>query len=206
MKLLLIFFLSLNGFVFGQTKLIAFKSHAGNMLSFTADGIDNIGLPSLSIDTLKLLNDSTIIEIRSRGRGWDKQTDTVVNHPVCKIPHLTVDTLKGMYYRRDIEFVGFDTILTKKEIRRQKKWKKSQERLKRKRTKLLKKYKAVDDKIIEMSGTLLLGDDNNDDNSLGNTTVGDGDILKAFGFGLTAVMLVFVLILYILNRSKVVAK
>jgi hypothetical protein len=205
MKLLFTILFSLSIVSFGQTKLIAFKSHSGNSAYFSSDGIDNIGLPSLSIDTIRLLNDSTIIEIRSRGNGWDKAIDTVVNHPVCRVPHLTVDTLRGMYYRKDIEFIGFDTVLTKKEIKRQKKWSKSQEKLKKKRAKLLEEYKEVDKRIVKTSEVFLLGSDGN------NNTPNDGTIeksntvnLRYFGFGLMTVVIILFSILYRSNRNKVI--
>ena len=204
MKLLFTIFFCFSLIAFGQTKLIAFKSHSGNMSNFSMDGFDNLGLPSLSIDTIRLLNDSTIIEIRSRGRGWDERIDTVVNHPVCKIPHLTVDTLKGMYYRNDIEFVGFDTVLTKKELKRQQKWSRGQEKLKIKRAKLLKEYQEVDKKIVKTSGALLLGSDNNDKPN--GDSNGSGKLfLQYFLFSLIGLMIAFFSILYWYNKNKVVA-
>lgn len=205
MKLLFTVIFSLSLIGFGQTKLIAFKSHSGAMSNFSIDGIDNIGLPSLSIDTIKYLNDSTIIEIRSRGNGWDERTDTVVNHPVCKMPHLTVDTLKGVYYRNDIEFVGFDTVLTKREERRQKKWSKNQEKLKVKRAKLLKEYQEVDEKIMKKSNMFLLGNDS-DDTNMNNTALvknTSSNYLKYFSFGLIGVMGVFFMLLYFYNKTKI---
>ncbi len=207
MKLLFTTFFSLSLIAFGQTKLIAFKSHSGNLSNFSFIELDNVGLPSFSIDTIRLLNDSTIIEIRSRGNGWDKKIDTVVNHPVCHIPHLTVDTLKGMYYRNDIEFIGFDTVLTKKEIKRQQKWNKSQERLKKKRAKLLGKYKAVDKMIVKSSGALLLGNDNSDGNTPANQLgpKSNSTYLMYFGFGIIGLMLIFFSFLYFYNKNKVVA-
>jgi len=175
------------------------------MAYFSIDGTDNVGLPSLSIDTIKFLNDSTIIEIRSRGLGWDERVDTVVNHPVCKIPHLTVDTLKGMYYRNDIEFVGFDTVLTRRELKRQKKWLKRQSKLKRKRAKLLKEYQEVDKKIVKSTGTLLMGDDNNN-NTPTNVRIETSNAfyMEYFVISLFVIMFILCSILYFNNKTNVV--
>lgn len=99
---------------FSQTELIAFKSHSGNMEYFKVDGADNLGGPAIMIDSIFKLNDSTIIEYNSYGWGNSNNgpvyTDTVVNHPICKIPNVPIDSLKGIYYRSNIIFIGFDSV------------------------------------------------------------------------------------------------
>jgi hypothetical protein len=103
--------------VFGQTELIAYKSHSGNMKFFKATNIDNLGGPPIRIDSIIKVNDSTIIEYNSYGWGTNQggpvYTDTVTNHPICKLPNNKVDSLKTNYYHSDIKFIGFDSTSTK---------------------------------------------------------------------------------------------
>ena len=201
MKLLFTLLLfSFSQITFGQTKLIAFKSHSGNMSHFSVEGYDNIGGPIINIHKIELVNDSTIIESFSYG-----VSDTIVNHPICRIPHLTIDTLKGMYYRNDIEFVGFDTVLTKKEIRRQKRWAKGQVKLKKKRAKLLKKYKDVDEKIVKEINTDFYLMNNDDDFSGGAPlAVSTKNYFTYFSIGIVGLIILMFSIIYFTNKSKVV--
>ena len=196
MKTFFTLLFSLSLIAFGQTKLIAYKSHSGNMANFSVNGFDNVGMPPIEIDSIILLNDSTIVEIRS-ANGMFFNKDTVVNHPICKIPHLTVDTLKGLYYRTNIEFVGFDTVLTKKEIKRQQKWYKSQEKLKKKRAKVLKKYNEIDEKIISNEKNTF-GDINNNSTA----EVKKASFLSVTNFGLLIITFVVVLFLMIWQKNK----
>ena len=102
-----------------QTELIAFKSRSGNMAYFKTEKIDNLGGPPIRIDSIIKLNDSTIIEYNSYGwgnnYGGPVYTDTVTNHPICKLPNNKVDSLKGNYYGSDIKFIGFDSTTIKTE-------------------------------------------------------------------------------------------
>ena len=98
-----------------QTELIAYKSHSGDMDYFLAKSDDNLGLPPSQIDTIIILNDSTIIEISSMHFGSTRgfcQKDTVVNHPM----YYNIDNyekLKGNYYDTSIVFINYDTLTVK---------------------------------------------------------------------------------------------
>jgi hypothetical protein len=97
-----------------QTELIAFKSHSGNMAYFKPSGADNLGGPPIKMDSIIFINDSTIIEYSSwdwQGRDDHAISDTVVNHPICKVPKESIDSLKGIYYRNDIKFIHVDSLL-----------------------------------------------------------------------------------------------
>ena len=52
-----------------QTELIAFKSHSGDVDNLNSESFDNLGIPPMGIDTIIILNDSTIVEISSRNWG-----------------------------------------------------------------------------------------------------------------------------------------
>ena len=96
-KGLLIFCIVISQLSFGQTELIAYKSHSGNMTYFELSGFDNLGEPPMYIDSIIKLNDSTIVEYLSWGLN-----DTIVNHPVCNMPQAFLDSLKGNYYNNSI--------------------------------------------------------------------------------------------------------
>lgn len=115
-SIIIILGLVLSTISFGQTELIAYKSHSGNMAYFKAEKLDNLGGPPIRIDSIIKVNDSTIIEYNSYGWGYNNggpiYTDTVVNHPICKVPVTKVDSLKSTYYRKNIKFIGFDSTST----------------------------------------------------------------------------------------------
>ena len=111
----------------GQTELIAYKSHSGDMANFKTEGFDNLGIPPLRIDTIIILNDSTIIEISSRhwnGRAGFCLKDTVVNHPKYK-NHTDYKKLRGTYYDTSIVFINYDTLSVKQKKKLQRKKKKN---------------------------------------------------------------------------------
>lgn len=205
MKLFFSILFSLSLISFGQTKLIAFKSHSGRLSNFSISGFDNVGMPPILIDTILRLNDSIIVEISSIGWGKGGEfTDTIINHPVCKNPFLTVDSLKKIYNRDAITYIGFDTVLTKKEIRQQKKWVKNQNKLKKKRDELLKEYKEIDKKIVKSTGALVMDTDNNNDNTPNSSLIASSDKVYLQYFGLIGVMFFVFSGLYFYNRNKVI--
>lgn len=118
--LMLLFIGNLNA----QTKLIAYKSHAGDLDFFIPDAQpdDDYGLPAQRIIKIEKLNDSTIVETTDHFVG-DVITDTVVNHPYFSNTKLSLDDIKARYYRSDIKFEGFDK-KTAKEKRKEKRTKK----------------------------------------------------------------------------------
>lgn len=126
-KYLIIFlFLGVLSNAFSQTELIAYKSHSGDMDKFDDAGCENLGIPPLRIDTIVILNDSTIIEISSRhwsGRPGFCVKDTVVNHPMYQ-KSSDYKKLKGTYYDTSIVFINYDTLSAKEKKRMAKKQKK----------------------------------------------------------------------------------
>jgi len=103
---LILLLLLFSQFTFAQTELIAYKSHSGNMEHYKLTGFDNLGEPPIYVDSILKLNDSTIVEYFS----WGYANDTVVNHPICKLPQSSLDSLKGDYYNYNTRFINFEVI------------------------------------------------------------------------------------------------
>jgi len=123
----LIIFLLSTQLASSQTELIACKSHSGNMASFYVDSDDNLGIPPMRIDTIIILNDSTIIEISSRNwSGWPGfcLKDTVTNHPMYQSKS-DYEKLRGNYYDKSIVFINYDTLTVKQKKKLAKKNKKN---------------------------------------------------------------------------------
>lgn len=112
--------------MFSQTELIAFKSHSGDLENFKFETYENIGIPPMRIDTIIILNDSTIVEISSRywsGRPNFCVKDTVVNHPMYQ-QSSDYKKLRGNYYDTTIVFINYDTLTVKQKNKIAKKKKK----------------------------------------------------------------------------------
>ena len=122
-------FLLFIGFIqlsIAQTELIAYKSHSGDMEDFNPESDENLGIPPMRIDTIIILNDSTIVEISSRhwsGRNGFCAKDTVVNHPMYE-GRSDYEKLRGNYYDTTIVFINYDTLTAKQKKRIDKKKKK----------------------------------------------------------------------------------
>ena len=112
--------------LFSQTELIAYKSHSGNVTQFKPDSYENLGIPPMRIDTIIILNDSTIVEISSRqwsGRPGFCIKDTVVHHPMYE-KSSDYEKLRGNYYDTTIVFINYDTLTVKQKKKQAKKDKK----------------------------------------------------------------------------------
>lgn len=130
--------------LFGQTKLIAHKSHSGSMEGFSINTVDNFGLgePYISLQKAIKLEDGRVIIAKISGQlDWinknvhsiDKTTflknviehngtiDTLSQHPVWNNPNIGIDSLKVLY-GNEIEYIGFDKAIkkTQKEVKRKK--------------------------------------------------------------------------------------
>ncbi len=97
-----------------QTKLIAYKSHAGDLDFFIPDAQpeDDYGMPPPRIVKIEKVNDSTIVETSDVYWNGRYVTDTVVHHPYFSNPELSLETIKKRY-RKDVEFLGFEQKLRK---------------------------------------------------------------------------------------------
>lgn len=143
----LIFFTNI---VFAQTKLIAFKSHSGNMENFKNAYEENLfDLPNdnfgaapepiieeAALDSLIYLNDTAVIMVTSnycirefskKYRAWRPGRDTVFNHPLfCKKHSLDSikEVLKTSYNFANsidtVKFIGYDNLKKVKSKRKQK--------------------------------------------------------------------------------------
>ena len=114
-KLIIITAFFLTAVSYGQTELIAYKSHSGDMKKISFESYENLGIPPMRIDTIIILNDSTIIEISSRhwsGRSGFCLKDTVVNHPMYE-GSTDYEKLRGNYYDTTIVFINYDTLIVK---------------------------------------------------------------------------------------------
>lgn len=85
---------------FGQTKIIAHRSHDGSMESFVVDGEDNFGLPPQTIDSVARISDTSAIEFTNFG------VDTVYNHRLWNNPGISLDSLRTIY--PGVNFKGFE--------------------------------------------------------------------------------------------------
>lgn len=89
------------GFSFGQTKIIAHKSHSGDGTSIASEKDGNFGLPPERLDSVIKISDSCIVEINNF--GW---RDTVYNHPYFIKSGASRSELESRY--PNVKFVGFD--------------------------------------------------------------------------------------------------
>ncbi len=137
MKILFLACLLIAGHAFGQTRLIAHKSHSGTAASFAAACEGNLfdredsdfGLPSNypvdRVDSVIYVSDSVAVMVRTKGRIFVKQKgeiydeqkrrDTLVNHPLFQNRH-ALDSIRKAWYENfessnpvdQIRFIGFD--------------------------------------------------------------------------------------------------
>jgi hypothetical protein len=101
-KLVVVFFLVFNFYSFSQTKLIALKSHSGDIHSINSESDGNFGIAPVRLDSVIKISPTCIVEIDNFGRR-----DTVFKHPTFLNPTISLEELKQQYPR--IKFVGFDT-------------------------------------------------------------------------------------------------
>ena len=93
--------------VISQTKIIAHKSHSGKMSTFSIKSEGNFGLPAHVIDSIRKISENVIVEY-SRYNFAGSPIDTVVNHPLCSNPKISLDSLKKLYPAR-VKFIGFES-------------------------------------------------------------------------------------------------
>ena len=125
-NIIVLIFVVLTQLSVAQTELIAYKSHSGDMNKISFDSYKNLGIPPMRIDTIIILNDSTIVEISSRqwsGRPGFCLKDTVVNHPMYQ-ESSDYEKLRGNYYDTTIVFINYDTLTVKQKKKIAKKKKK----------------------------------------------------------------------------------
>jgi hypothetical protein len=102
MKNILLFtFIALNLSIFGQTKIIALKSHSGDSESIKNETDGNFGISPVRLDSVVKIGPNCIVEIDNFGGR-----DTVFEHPSFLNPNITLEELKKQYPR--IKFVGFE--------------------------------------------------------------------------------------------------
>ena len=74
------------------------------MATFSIDNESHFGMPAYTIDTIIKYSDTSVIEI---GHLIGPVRDTVINHPYCNNPNVSLDSMKKMY-PRSVVFVGFE--------------------------------------------------------------------------------------------------
>ena len=103
--LLFIFSLISVHFLMSQTKMIALKSHSGDVSSTEKYVDDEFGNPriefNLRIDSIIRISDSTVVQVSNMGR------DTICHNPYLNDTTVSIQTLKYMY-SPDIKFIGFE--------------------------------------------------------------------------------------------------
>ena len=100
-NIILVTFIALNLSIFGQTKIIALKSHSGNSESVENERDGNFGISPVRLDSVVKIGPNCIVEIDNRGGR-----DTVFEHPSFLNPNITIQELQKQYSR--IKFVGFE--------------------------------------------------------------------------------------------------
>jgi hypothetical protein len=100
-NILLITFIALNLSIFGQTKIIALKSHSGNSAFIENETDGNFGISPVRLDSVVKIGPNCIVEIDNRGGR-----DTIFKHPSFLNPNIKLEELKKQYPR--IKFVGFE--------------------------------------------------------------------------------------------------
>jgi hypothetical protein len=98
---LLITFITLNLSIFGQTKIIALKSHSGDSEFLNNETDGNFGISPVRLDSVVKIGPKCIVEIDNFGGR-----DTIFEHPAFLNPNITLEELKKQYPR--IKFVGFE--------------------------------------------------------------------------------------------------
>jgi ATP-dependent Zn protease len=112
-KSLLLLALVLSGYNFAQTKLIAYRSHSGNMNYFSTAEPDNLGNPPMMFDTLFLINDSMMIRTNTREGGTNSKIDTITNPYYCKKPQAYIDSARAPW--------SYQTVIVKEDEKNKKK-------------------------------------------------------------------------------------
>jgi len=136
-KLILIYFSILTPIIYAQTELIAYKSHSGNMINYKLTGFDNLGNPpmdryliipdpitckpkfpisetiflnGLNSDSIVKINDSTIITYYTQKdyQPLNKDSTSLINHPICSQDLNTFDSLDGKYFYNGIVLINFE--------------------------------------------------------------------------------------------------
>lgn len=100
-NILLVAFIAATLSIFGQTKIIALKSHSGNLESLKNETDGNFGISPVRLDSVVKIGPNCIVEIDNRGGR-----DTVFKHPSFLNSKITLEELKKQYPR--IKFVGFE--------------------------------------------------------------------------------------------------
>ncbi len=100
-NILLIAFITLNLSIFGQTKIIALKSHSGNSEFLENETDGNFGISPVRLDSVVKIGPNCIVEIDNFGGR-----DTIFEHPSFLNPNITIQELKNQYPR--IKFIGFE--------------------------------------------------------------------------------------------------
>lgn len=100
-NILLLTCITLTLSIFGQTKIIALKSHSGDSESNNFESDGNFGIAPTRLDSVVKIGPKCIVEIDNYGGR-----DTVYVHPAFLNPNITLEELKKQYPR--IKFVGFE--------------------------------------------------------------------------------------------------
>lgn len=93
--------LMLAGNLSAQTKIIALKSHSGDMTALKSEKDGNFGIAPTRLDSVVKIGANCIVEINNYGFR-----DTVYEHPYFLNPDVSLQELKQRFPR--IHFVGFD--------------------------------------------------------------------------------------------------
>ncbi|MCE3294442.1 MAG: hypothetical protein K0R65_156 [Crocinitomicaceae bacterium] len=93
------------GLAFSQTKQIAHKSHSGDKNNFfSSDYMDNFGLPPEEIDSIIILKNKCIVEVKKYAHWYGP--DTVCDHPYFNKGY-SEEQIRAMY-PKEIVIVGFE--------------------------------------------------------------------------------------------------
>ena len=178
-KSLLLLALVLSSYNFAQTKLIAYRSHSGDMNYFTTAEPDNLGNPPMTFDTLFLVNDSMMIRHVSKEGRPDYRVDTITNPYYCKKPEVYADSTRAPW--------SYETVIVKEKNKD-----------KKKPAAAANENKSIDenDAIVPVES-----DDNNSD----GLQPAQGSMMNYFLLSLSPLLIFMGGFMWFVNRSKMLS-
>jgi hypothetical protein len=95
--------------LFGQTGIIANKSHSGTQITHSSTDLDHFGLfePNYTVTEVKYIGSCCIVQRTEWEHSIDDTYDTICDDPFMQELSYNPKLLKE-YYPDNVEFIGFD--------------------------------------------------------------------------------------------------
>lgn len=104
-QLIILPFIFVTALVFGQTNVIALKSHAGELDNLTKEK-DNFGLPNEVIDTFYYVGNDCVLQVSHYFEDHYNRT-TICDHYLFIENKFELDKIRPMY-NDNVVFIGFE--------------------------------------------------------------------------------------------------